>query len=67
MIPEKERTSAVSKKFDELVRECVIRCPYRTHAHLEAVLQRLEKTKFHPIAKAISDSFLESLTKTRAS
>ena len=66
-IPQKERTGAVSEKFDELVRECVVRCPYRTHAHLEAVLQKLEKTKFHPVAKAISDSFLESLAKTRAS
>lgn len=65
-IPEKERTAAVSVKFDELVRECALRCPYRTHQHLEAVLSQLEKTKFHPIAKAIADGFAEQLVKIRS-
>ena len=66
-IPEKERGAAVSAKLEELIIECVRRCPYRTHQHLEAVLAKLEKTKFHPIAKAIADGFTEQLVKVRSS
>ncbi len=66
-IPAKERGSMVGAKFEELIKECVLRCPYRTHEHLSAVLTKLEKTKFHPVAKTIADTFAEQLAKVRSS
>jgi hypothetical protein len=64
--PADKRDEDVYLRLSNLIRQSVLRCPYRMHQHLEALLPRLADTKFNETAQKFAKSFKDSLIKHRS-
>jgi hypothetical protein len=64
--PADKRDEDVYLRLSNLIRQSVLRCPYRMHQHLEALLPRLADTKFNETAQKFANGFKDSLIKHRS-
>jgi hypothetical protein len=64
--PADKRDEDVYLRLSNLIRQSVLRCPYRMHQHLEALLPRLADTKFNETAQKFAKGFKDSLIKHRS-
>jgi hypothetical protein len=64
--PADKRDEDVYLRLSNLIRQSVLRCPYRMHQHLEALLPRLADAKFNETAQKFAKGFKDSLIKHRS-